>query len=262
VNSSLGDTTGTVERFSGSVGILIPAYDESENLSGLLPRLPAELSGVPVGVLVVDDGSRDGTAEAARRAGAGVLRLPINRGGGAALRAGYAVMLRAGARAVVTMDADGQHRPEDLPQLVAPILDGSADCVQGSRILGTQEPGPVARSLGISFFNSVVSLLVGRPITDCSNGFRAIRTGVLAELDLRQDQFHSAEFVIEVITRGFTFREVHVAVLRRVHGRSKKPRSLAYGFGFGRAIVTAWFRSLTRRGTSRRSDRTPPRAGR
>lgn len=259
---SLGDQTGLIDRFPASVAIVIPAYEESANLSRLLPRLPDRLAGMPVQVLVVDDGSRDGTADAARRAGAAVVGLPVNRGAGAALREGYALMLQAGARVVVTMDADGQHRPEDLPQLVAPVLDGSADCVQGSRVLGTAEPGPLARSLGIAFFNRLVSVLLGRRITDCSSGFRAIRTGVLAELDLRQERFPAAEFVIEVVTRGFAFREVHVSVLRRVHGRSKKPPSLAYGLGFARALVTAWLRSLIRRGTSRRSDRTPRAAGR
>ena len=243
------------ERFESRIAIVIPAYGEAENLSELLPRVPTHIGGVSAAVLVIDDGSEDDTSGAALRAGAVLARLPENRGGGAALRVGYALMVEAGAGVVVTMDADGQHRPEELARVVEPVLSGRAQLVLGSRILGSAESGVFARELGIAFFNRLVSFLTGVQVTDCSNSFRAIRTELLPELELRQPQFHAAEFLIEAVTRGFSFEEVPVSILRRQHGRSKKPAMLRYGFGFSSAIISAWRRSVIRRGTIRRSVR-------
>jgi glycosyltransferase involved in cell wall biosynthesis len=240
-------------RFKDRVAIVIPAFDEAANLSELLPQIPSTVCGEPTAVLVIDDGSGDETAGAAERAGAAVARLPLNRGGGAALRVGYALMVEAEARVVVTMDADGQHRPKDLDQVAEPVLSGRAQLAQGSRTLGHSEPSAVARELGIAVFNRLVRLLTRVRITDCSNSYRAIRTELLRELDLRQPQFHAAEFLIEAVTRGASFEEVPVSVLARRHGSSKKPATLRYGFGFCRAIVAAWRRSLARRAGGRRA---------
>ena len=240
------------QRFNGRVAIAIPAYGEAENLLQLLPRVPTHIDGVSTAVLVIDDGSEDDTRGAALRANAVVARLPENRGGGAALRAGYALLVDSGAGVVVTMDADGQHRPEELASLVEPVLSGRVQLVQGSRVLGSAESGAFARELGVTFFNRLVRLLTGVRVTDCSNSFRAMQTEILAELDLRQAQFHAAEFLIEALSRGFSFEEVPVSVLRRQHGRSKKPATLRYGFGFSLAIISAWRRSVIRRGTVRR----------
>jgi glycosyltransferase involved in cell wall biosynthesis len=233
-------------RFKDRVAILIPAFEEAANLSELLPRIPSTVGGEPTAVLVIDDGSADDTSGAAERAGAAVARLPVNRGGGAALRLGYALMVEAGAPVVVTMDADGQHRPEDLERVAEPVLSGRVQVAQGSRTLGHNEPGAVARELGIVVFNKLVRILTHTRVTDCSNSFRAIRAELLPELDLRQPQFHAAEFLIEAITRGFSLEEVPVSVLHRRHGSSKKPATVRYGLGFSRAIVAAWRRSLTR----------------
>jgi hypothetical protein len=252
----LSDPTGPLrvedlsQRFGGRVAIVIPAYDEADNLAELLPRVPDRLGGVPAAVLVIDDGSADGTAAAALAGGAAaVARLPENRGGGAALRIGYALMVAAGAGVVVTMDADGQHQPEEIAKLVEPVLSGRAELVQGSRVLGSSEPGAFARELGITLFNRLVRILTRVPVTDCSNSFRAIRADLLPELDLRQPQFHAAEFLIEGLTRGLTFAEVPVGVLSRRHGQSKKPAAVRYGLGFAWAILSAWRRSILRRGS-------------
>jgi glycosyltransferase involved in cell wall biosynthesis len=219
--------------------------------------VPARVAGVPTAVVVVDDGSGDDTAARAAAASAHVLRHERNRGGGAALRTGYEHARREGARVVVTLDADGQHLPEEMPALVEPVLDGRADFVAGSRILGSAESGAFAREIGISFFNRLVSVLVGQRVTDCSNGYRAVRPQVLDQLELRQDQFHAAEFLIEAITRGISTLEVPVTVVRRLHGETKKPRTLRYGFGFTNAIVKAWLRAQARGSASPRSARTP-----
>lgn len=256
--SAAGSPVSALEmstRFGDRIAIVIPAFEEAANLTELLPRIPGTVCGVPAAVLVVDDGSADDTSGAAVRAGAVVARLPENRGGGAALRAGYALMVGAGARVVVTMDADGQHRPEDLDRVAEPVLSGRAQLAQGSRILGHTEPGAFARELGIALFNRLVRALTCARVTDCSNTFRAIRTELLPELDLRQPQFHAAEFLIEAITRGVSLEEVPVSVLSRQHGQSKKPATLRYGLGFASAIISAWRRSVVRRRTTQSSMR-------
>ncbi len=97
--------------------ILIPAYNEAENLKALLPRIPKQIEGIDVGILVVDDGSDDGTFSIAQSNGAFAVKNMINRGGGAALRLGYDILQKADVRYCITMDADGQHRPEDISHI-------------------------------------------------------------------------------------------------------------------------------------------------
>jgi hypothetical protein len=230
------------ERFRGKVAVLVPAYNEADSLGYVLDRIPEEVCGRETAVLVVDDGSRDGTGEIARGHGATVVRHVINRGGGAALRTGYRLMVDSGAEIVVTLDADGQHLPSQMERLVQPVLDGEVDLAHGSRVLGHADRNHFARELGIVFFNRLVSLITRTHVTDCSNGYRAVRTSVLPQLVLRQEQFHTSEFMIEAIKRGVPAREVPVTVERRLHGHSKKPAVVRYGLGFANAIVRTWLR--------------------
>ena|SRR5437764_4923127 len=257
------DYAALAPRLVGRVVVLIPAFNEAESVGGVVRRVPAAVGGVETATVVIDDGSSDGTPERAEEAGAVVARHEVNRGGGAALRTGYALACEAGARAVVTLDADGQHLPEEMPALVAPVLDGAADLVLGSRVLGSAEPGARARELGIALFGRLVSLLVGRRFTDVSNSYRATTCDLLAQLDLREDQFHASELLIEAMARGARTVEVPITVAGRSHGVTKKPTTLRYGMHFARAIVMTRARSLGRRGgTSRGTDRTPPETGR
>lgn len=233
---------GHPERFRDRVGVLVPAYDEAENVGAVLDRIPPRVCGVETAVLVVDDGSRDGTDGVARAHGATVARHVVNRGGGAALRTGYRLLADSGARIVVTLDADGQHLPEEMERLVKPVLDGEVAVAHGSRVLGEAEPNHPAREAGIVFFNKLVSLITRTQVSDCSNGYRAVRADVLPSLVLRQEQFHTSEFMIEAIKRGIPAREIPVTVVSRLHGHSKKPAVLRYGMGFANAILRAWLR--------------------
>jgi glycosyl transferase family 2 len=235
-------TAGLAERFRDRVAVVIPAYNEEDNIGQVIPRIPATVCGVETAILVVDDGSRDRTGEIARGLGTAVARHPTNLGGGAALRTGYRLMVDSGARIVVTLDADGQHRPEEMERLVGPVADGTVDVAHGSRVLGQAEPNHFAREMGIIFFNRLVSMITRTRVSDCSNGYRAVRATVLPQLVLRQEQFHTSEFMIEAIKRGVPATEIAVTVDKRIHGHSKKPAVLRYGLGFTNAIMRTWLR--------------------
>jgi Glycosyl transferase family 2 len=233
---------GLPDRFRDKIAILIPAYNEAENIGTVLEQIPPAACGIRTEVLVVDDGSRDSTGDVAAEHGALVARHVTNRGGGAALRTGYRLMVESGALIVVTLDADGQHRPDEMERLVKPILDDEVDMAHGSRVLGHADRNHFARELGIVFFNRLVSFITRTHVTDCSNGYRAVRTTVLPQLVLRQEQFHTSEFMIEAIKRGIPATEVPITVDQRLHGHSKKPAAFRYGAGFANAIVRTWLR--------------------
>ena len=233
---------GHPERFRDKLGVLIPAYNEADSIGYVLDRIPDQVCGLETAVLVIDDGSRDGTGEIAAEHGAVVARHLINRGGGAALRTGYRLLADSGASIVVTLDADGQHLPSEMERLVEPVISGEVAVAHGSRVLGEAEPNHHARELGIVVFNRTVSLITRTKVSDCSNGYRAVRSNVLPQLVLRQEQFHTSEFLIEAIKRGIPAKEVPVTVAHRMHGHSKKPAVVRYGLGFANAIVRTWLR--------------------
>ncbi len=222
--------------------VVSPAYNEAENVGDVIEAMPKEIDGHHVVPIVIDDHSDDGTADAARLAGALAASLPIRRGGGLALRVGYDIALKLGADIVVTIDADGQHQPEELPTLVAPIIAGEADHVNGSRMLGDFERESVIRHVGVHFFSWVVTLLTGQRVTDISSGYRATRADMLRKLILEQDQFWTSEVTIEALRQHARVVEVPVTFLTRRGGESKKPKSLRYGWNFSKAIVKTWLR--------------------
>lgn len=230
------------KALSGSILIILPAYNEAESLKRLLPLLPKEFSGRKVNVLVVVDGGVDGSGLIAKENGCLVVQHAINCGGGAALQTGYFLARRLKAEIVVTMDADGQHLPEDLPKLIDPLLNNEADLTCGSRVRGQEKEPIFMRKAGIIVFNSILSLLLMRRITDSSNAFRAIHLKNLQRLELKQTQFHTSEFLIEAIYLGLKVIEVPVVVHPRFHGESKKPRSLRYGYGYFRAILKTYYK--------------------
>ena len=223
--------------------ILIPAFNEEENLKTLLPMIPKQIEGVDIGVLVVDDGSDDGTYSAAvAMQGICVVKNLINRGGGAALRLGYDILQKAGVKYCVTMDADGQHRPDEIKNVLLPIIENQYDCVIGSRILGNREKSKWLRIVGVYFFGRIVSALLGKKITDPSSGFRAFRMAAMASIQLHEDQYHTSELIIEAVKKGLRIGEVPITILRRKYGKSKKGKDLAYGFHFARIILKTWWR--------------------
>lgn len=225
-----------------AIMVLIPAYNEAENLKYLLPKIPKNINGLNVDVLVVDDGSDDGTVETVRAHGCLIVSNIINRGGGAALRLGYDILRASGADVCITMDADGQHQPEEIEKLILPIINDEYDVVIGSRILGSREKDNPIRAAGVYLFGAVISSLLGKGITDPSSGFRAFKMDKIKNIDLREDQYHTSELIIEAVKKGLRVTEVPISILKRKYGKSKKGRDLKYGFHFAKTIIKAWWR--------------------
>ncbi|MDQ1404185.1 MAG: hypothetical protein QOG03_2501 [Actinomycetota bacterium] len=226
----------------GMVAIVIAAYNEEEAIGGVLSQLPDEVAGLEIEPIVVIDGGEDGTEAIVRKGGHMVATHPVNRGQGDALRTGFALALQRGADVIVTMDADGQHRPDEIVELVKPILLDEADYVQGSRFLGQYDDAGGSRDLGIRLFSRLINLLCGTSITDCTNGFRALRAEALAELRLEEDRYSSAELLMEAATKKLRILEIPVHVRSRSHGESKKPQRLGYPLGWLGAVIRVWLR--------------------
>jgi hypothetical protein len=221
--------------------VVVPAHDEAENIGAVLASMPRVVEGLPVATLVVDDASNDATSDLARKEGAMVVRLPIRRGQGMALRVGYEIGLKLGATFIASLDADGQHDPDELAKVLRPIIAGQADMVVGSRRLGEFERESHLRHAGMYLLSGVVSLLHGVRITDVSSGFRATSAELMRRLTLEQDQY-SSEVLVEALRHHARITEVPITVRARAGGVSKKPGSLKYGFRFTKVIIQTWLR--------------------
>jgi hypothetical protein len=231
------------ERLQGA-GILVamPALNEADNIAAVLARMPDQIAGYPVRVVVIDDGSDDDTARVVEAAGHAVVSNPMRRGQGAALRLAYDIARRVGAEIVVTLDSDGQHLPEEIERLIEPIKADEHDFVVGSRLMGTREKDSAVRLIGIHVNNALINFLAGTRISDCSSGFKAIRVSSLERIVLNEDQFQAAEAIISAAHGGLRIGEVPITVLQRQSGESKKGKNLSYGFNFARSVFRSWWR--------------------
>ncbi len=227
-----------------AVVALICAYREEASIGAVLAKVPTRACGLAVTPLVVVDGDEDATAAVARAAGVPTLVLPVNLGHGAALRAGYDLCLRRGARFVVTLDADGQNDPSEIPELLEPLVNDTADFVVASRRLGLDTTSDSLRRAGVVVFAWLMNQLNGTELTDTSNGFRALRAAMLADLvdRLEQDQYQTAELLTTAIRRGWRVTERPTVWHERVSGESKKGANLRYGVRYARVLVGTWLR--------------------
>lgn len=189
--------------------IVIPAYNEAKSIRSVVdqvtPRFP--------NVIVVDDGSTDGTLDCLQGSNVFALHHAINRGQGAALQTGIRFALLQGADIVVTFDADGQHDERDIEALVLPILNKECDVTLGSRFLGQAHNIPVSRrvvlTLGI-WFTRLVSRM---QISDVHNGLRAFSRPAAASLHIHMDRMaHASEILDQIREAHWRYREVPVRV--------------------------------------------------
>jgi glycosyltransferase involved in cell wall biosynthesis len=211
---------------------LIPAYNEAASIARLVEATRPYVEAV----LVVDDGSRDATAELARQAGATVLVQPVNGGKGAALQRGFDYCLEQGFEAVVTLDADGQHDPALIPALVAPLAEGTADLVVGSRRQLWDRHMPLVRRLTNAFMSWLLSRVAGQRLEDTQSGYRVLHARVLRQVRPRTSRFEAeSEFLLVAARRGFRIAWVPISVI--YGGRPSHVRPLADGLRFARMLV-------------------------
>lgn len=198
--------------------IVVPSFNEEANLPALLPRIREVMPEAEI--LVIDDGSRDGTERVARAGGARVARHRVNLGYGAALQTGYRYADRHGFDVVMQIDADGQHDPGSLLRLREELVTGKWDVVLGSRFLSGARKyrAPLARRVGMKLFGSISGALLGRPISDPTTGFQAL-SGRLVRYHARGRWFPAdypdADVLIRVGRAGFRITEIPVTMYEK-----------------------------------------------
>lgn len=192
------------------VAIVIPAYQAAATIGDVVSRARTVLPDAQV--ILIDDGSDDGTGDEGRGRGAVVVTHPRNRGKGVALRSGLARACTEGAEAIVTLDADGQHPPSEIPRLLQPIRDRAADLVLGAR--ARSGPMPVSRRFTNWLSASLASRIGGQTVTDAQTGFRAFTRAVAEQVQPAGDRYEfEANFLLEALRAGYRVASVEVPTI-------------------------------------------------
>ena len=191
--------------------IIIPAFNEEKRLGKLLKNIS---SIIPLkDVLVVDDGSQDKTAIIAKRAGSRVLSQKTNQGKGLALRAGFDFAIRNGYNAVITMDADSQHDPDEIPTFLAYYEKYKTDLIIGTRKHDLSEM-PFTRFMANTSSSLVASILAGVRINDSQSGYRFIKKDLIEKINLKDGRFQmETEIIVKAARAGFSVGEVPIRTI-------------------------------------------------
>lgn len=201
--------------------ILIPAFNEAEGIAEVIENVRKAVPDADI--LVVNDGSRDATASRAAAAGAIVLSHVFNMGYGVAIQTGYKYACMHGYEYLVQIDGDGQHDPSFIPQLLAPVTSRDVDFTIGSRFLWFDSYRPsFSRRLAILFFRKLVTVIIGRSITDPTSGFQAFNKNVMKffSSDIFPCDYPDADMLITLNLAGFRIRELPVRMFANPSGKT------------------------------------------
>jgi len=224
------------------LSVVVPAYNEEHTIGDIIDRLEATLqkTSFTYDVIVVDDCSRDRSAEISLSKHATVYSLKQHMGKGFALRAGFR---KAKGEIIVTIDSDGSNRPEEMPLLLMPILQDQADLVIGSRFLRKKPvSGKKFNAAGVRIFNLLVKILTGASVSDSQSGYRIMKSSVLKDLSLNSGGYEiESEMLVKIAQRGFRVAEVPVSFEQRTYGRSRLD-PIVDGFKILMSIVTSFLK--------------------
>jgi glycosyltransferase involved in cell wall biosynthesis len=215
--------------------VCIPAYNVSSKIGEIVNRARPYASEV----IVCDDGSGDDTAREAQAAGATVIRHRVNKGYGSAVKTLFRTAKEKNADVMVTLDADGQHDPDQIPNIVEPILTEGFDIVIGSRFINTggREKVPSYRSFGIKTLTLLTKVASYRNITDAQSGFRAYSKAALSQIQLYEDGMAvSAEILLRASEQNLSIKEVPITITYDTEGTSTM-NPLSHGATVLRSII-------------------------
>jgi glycosyltransferase involved in cell wall biosynthesis len=208
--------------------VVIPAYNEAQSIENIISKT-RELSTF---IIVVDDGSSDGTSELCKSLNVGVIRNARRMGKGIALKRGIIEAIRYDPDIVVTIDADGQHDPYDMPKLLAPILNAEADIVIGSRYLNSaMRELPYRRRVGLSIINGLNTLLTRTHVKDSQSGFRAYDKSAVEQIITFTSTGYGVETEQLALADSYGFRIVEVPVTIRYKGLKKTSNTNSFLHG-------------------------------
>ncbi|MBI4832327.1 MAG: glycosyltransferase family 2 protein [Candidatus Lindowbacteria bacterium] len=231
----------------GKTLIVIPAFNEEDNIANVIEEIRSVLPDS--GIAVINDGSSDGTTRCAEQSGATVLSHSFNLGYGAALQTGYKYAQQKGYDILVQVDADGQHDPSYIPELIRPVAENRCDVAIGSRFLGHGHyEMPLARKCGSLIFRWITSFLIQQRITDPTSGFRAIGRKAFAfcTRDVYPSDFPDADVLVMLKKAGLSVMEVPVKMRPSLSNRTMHSglNAVYYVFKMFLSIFVTVFREI------------------
>ncbi len=212
---------------------VIPCLNEGQFIKDIVTRARKYADRV----IVIDDGSTDNTAEAAEKAGARVIKHGVRRGAGAATRSAFEATKKYEADILVTLDGDGQHNPDEITQVLAPILKGEADLVIGSRFLQSDLiKAPKYRKFGIDVITWLYNFGSKVKVSDSQSCFRAHSRRLVEAVEITEDGFgFSVQVLIQARRKNFVIKEVPVSCIYHLQGSSLNP--VAHGLGVAWGVI-------------------------
>jgi glycosyltransferase involved in cell wall biosynthesis len=226
------------------VSIIIPVYNEESTLGNVIERVQEAMThtGLQFEVIVADDHSFDNSLQVAKAYPVRVYSLVAHVGKGMGLRAGFA---KAKGDVIVTIDSDGSHRPDELPKVLAPVLQDQADLVIGSRYLNQKNVATKKlNAFGVKLFNRLIQMFIGVFVTDSQSGYRAMKKEVLQKLHLKSGGYEiESEMLVKTAKGKYRVLEVPISFEQRTYGRSGVD-PLRDGFRIFISIISARLRGL------------------
>lgn len=196
---------------------VIPVFNEADTLGEVIDRTRVHVDEI----IVVDDGSSDGSVEIAKERGVVVLENIVNRGLGVSVQRGFSKAVEIGADIIVQFDSDGQYDPGEIPLLLEPIQSKKADFVLGTRMEKLQYNMPLLKKYGNIAFTKLIRLLSGADVRDAQTGFRAMRREVFDTLNLRAQYTYTQEMIIQAAKEGWRIHTVPIHFYPRRSGESR-----------------------------------------